>query len=124
MSRSDLVNVAVGFNPRSVGVTFASRQRRLNNAECYSIVADATTIFSTHFTWVQTHGYIHSAANAAVKCVVKRIMKEKAKLTESRNDSDVEFWTNKCENLETDINTAVYELYNLTPDEVKLIENA
>ena len=118
------MNVAVAFKPRSVGITFASRQRRLNNSECYSIVADATTIFSIDVPWVQTHGYIHSAANAAVKCVVKRIVNAKAKLTEAGNDSDVEFWTNKCEKLESDINKAVYALYALTRDEIKLIENA
>ncbi len=53
---------------------------------------------------------------------VEEIMKAKAKLTEARNDSDVEFWTNKCEKLESDINTAVYSLFGLTPDEIKLIE--
>ena len=54
---------------------------------------------------------------------VEDIMKAKAKLAESRNDSDVEFWRNKCEKLESDINTAVYSLYDLTQDEIKLIEN-
>ena len=39
-------------------------------------------------------------------------------------DADREFWTNKCEKLEFDINRAVYSLYALTPDEIKLIENA
>ena len=51
-------------------------------------------------------------------------MNAKAKLADARNDSDVEFWTNKCEKLESDINTAVYSLYALTPDEIKLIEGA
>ena len=55
---------------------------------------------------------------------VEEIMKANAKLTEARNDSDVEFWTNKCQKLESDINTAVYSLYALTPEEVRLIENS
>jgi len=55
---------------------------------------------------------------------VEEIMKAKAKLTEAGNNSDVKFWTNKCEKLESDINTAVYSLYALTADEIKLIENS
>ena len=51
-------------------------------------------------------------------------MKAKAKLAEARNDSDAEFWTNKCEKLESDINTAVYSLYGLTREEIRLIENS
>ena len=43
-SRSNDVNLAMGFNPRSQGIISASRQRRLN-----SIVADATTKLSASF---------------------------------------------------------------------------
>lgn len=55
---------------------------------------------------------------------VEEIMKAKTRLAEARNDSDVEFWTNKCQKLESDINTAVYSLYALTDDEIKLIESS
>ena len=40
------------------------------------------------------------------------------------NERDREFWTNKCDKLESDIDNAVYKLYALTPDEIKLIESA
>ena len=35
-----------------------------------------------------------------------------------------DFWANKCDKLESDIDTAVYKLYDLTQDEISLIENA
>ncbi|MEO6051835.1 MAG: hypothetical protein ABIP78_10950 [Pyrinomonadaceae bacterium] len=43
---------------------------------------------------------------------------------DTQNDGERQHLTDKCEKYETDINTAVYSLYNLTPDEIKLVENA
>lgn len=54
---------------------------------------------------------------------VEQIMDAKAKLPAAKNDSEREFLTNKCDKYESDINNAVYSLYNLTPEEIKLVEN-
>jgi type II restriction/modification system DNA methylase subunit YeeA len=53
---------------------------------------------------------------------VEQIMDAKAKLATAKNDGEREFLTNKCEKFETDINNAVYSLYDLTPEEIKLVE--
>ena len=55
---------------------------------------------------------------------VEQIMDAKQKLAQAANERDRDFWTNKCDKLESDINTAVYELYDLTDEEIRLIENA
>ncbi len=55
---------------------------------------------------------------------VDQIMEAKKKLAAAANERDRDFWTNKCDKLESDIDTAVYKLYDLTPDEIALIENA
>ncbi|CAN5623347.1 hypothetical protein BH24ACI3_BH24ACI3_10590 [soil metagenome] len=51
-------------------------------------------------------------------------MDAKVKLNAAGNERDREFWSNKCEMLENTIDNAVYKLYDLTPEEIKLIENA
>ncbi len=55
---------------------------------------------------------------------VEQIMETKQKLSAAVNEKDVEFWTNKCDMLEKTIDQAVYKLYDLTHDEIKLIEQA
>ena len=55
---------------------------------------------------------------------VEQIMDAKQKLAQAVNERDRDFWTNKCEKLESDIDTAVYKLYDLTPDEIAIIENS
>ena len=55
---------------------------------------------------------------------VEQIMDAKAKLATVKNDGERQHLTDKCEKYETDINTAVYSLYDLTPDEITLIENS
>ena len=54
---------------------------------------------------------------------VGQIMDAKAKLAAAKNDGERQHLTDKCEKYETDINTAVYSLYNLTREEINLIEN-
>ncbi|CAN5150494.1 hypothetical protein BH20ACI2_BH20ACI2_18170 [soil metagenome] len=51
-------------------------------------------------------------------------MEAKKKLAAAAaNERDRDFWTNKCEIQESTINTAVYKLYDLTEDEIALIES-
>ena len=49
-------------------------------------------------------------------------MDAKAKLAAAKNDGERQHLTDKCEKYETDINNAVYSLYGLTQDEIRLIE--
>ncbi len=55
---------------------------------------------------------------------VEQILEAKVKLNEAVSESDRDFWEGKCDSLEHTIDNAVYKLYDLTPDEIKLIENA
>ena len=80
----------------------------MNTAACYSIVANATRIILINVPWVQTHGYNHSAANAAKNL--------------AGNDGERQDLTDKSEKYETDINNAVYSLYDLTVGEIQLDE--
>ena len=53
---------------------------------------------------------------------VEQIMVAKAKLATAKNDGERGHLTDKCEKYETDINTAVYSLNVLAPDEIQLVE--
>jgi len=53
---------------------------------------------------------------------VERIMEAKPKLAAAASDGDREFWQNKCDALEAAIDCAVYSLYGLTAEEIKLVE--
>ena len=55
---------------------------------------------------------------------VEQIMDAKAKLATAKNDGERQHLTDKCEKYESDINNAVYSLYNLTADEIKLVESS
>ena len=45
-------------------------------------------------------------------------------LDEARNDGEREFWTNKCNVIERNIDNVVYDLYDLSKTERDLIENS
>lgn len=53
---------------------------------------------------------------------VEQVMIAKERLSAAMSESDIEFWTNKCDKLESDIDHAVYKLYGLTPEEIALVE--
>ena len=43
-------------------------------------------------------------------------------LSAALTDGDKDFYTNKCARLDGQINALVYELYGLTPEEIKTVE--
>lgn len=49
-------------------------------------------------------------------------MEAKPKLAAAATDRDRDFWQNKCDSLESAIDRAVYSLYGLTDDEIRLVE--
>ncbi len=53
---------------------------------------------------------------------VEQIMEAKPRLKAAATEREREFWQGKCDTLESDIDQAVYKLYNLTADEIKLVE--
>ena len=55
---------------------------------------------------------------------VEQIIAAKRKLAQAANERDRDFWTNKCDKLESDIDQAVYRLYDLEDEEIRLIENS
>ena len=48
----------------------------------------------------------------------------KKQLQSARSDKDKDFYANKCHALDRQIDNLVYELYELTPEEIALIENS
>ncbi|MGQ0541392.1 MAG: hypothetical protein ACT4O9_06025 [Blastocatellia bacterium] len=54
---------------------------------------------------------------------VEQTMEAKPKLAATERERERDFWQGKCDTLERTIDEAVYKLYDLTPDEIKLVEN-
>jgi len=53
---------------------------------------------------------------------VKRILVAQKQLAAAQSDADKDFYGNKCAGLDRQIDALVYELYGLTPDEIKIME--
>ena len=53
---------------------------------------------------------------------VELIMEAKPKLAAAASDRDRDHWQGRCDFLEKTIDDAVYKLYDLTPDEIALVE--
>ena len=51
-------------------------------------------------------------------------MEAKQQLSSAQTDRDRNYYENKCAQLDTQIDTLVYELYELTADEIALVEGA
>ena len=45
-------------------------------------------------------------------------------LAGAQNDKDKDFYTNRCDGLDRQIDALVYDLYALTPAEIKIVEGA
>ena len=56
--------------------------------------------------------------------VVEQMLAAQKQLAAARSDADKDFYGNKCAALGRQIDALVYELYGLTPDEIKLVEGA
>ncbi|MGB7923751.1 MAG: hypothetical protein WCF57_10955 [Pyrinomonadaceae bacterium] len=54
--------------------------------------------------------------------LVEQMLAAKRGLQAARSDSDRKFYENKCAALDRQIDALVYELYELTPDEIALVE--
>ena len=54
--------------------------------------------------------------------LVEKMIDAKKTLAHARTDKDREFYERYCENLDRQIDEVVYQLYDITPDERKIIE--
>ena len=55
--------------------------------------------------------------------LVEQMLDAKKFLQTARTDKDKTFYEDKCNALDRQIDKLVYELYALTPDEIKIVEN-
>ncbi len=52
------------------------------------------------------------------------MLEAKKQLAAARSEGDQNFYKNKCATLDRQIDNLVYELYDLTPDEIAIVEGA
>lgn len=56
--------------------------------------------------------------------LVNQMLDAKQQLTVAQTERDKTFYENKCASLDRQIDNLVYELYDLTPDEIAIVEGA
>lgn len=56
--------------------------------------------------------------------LVEQMVAAKKQLAAAQSDKDKDFYTNRCDGLDRQIDALVYELYGLTADEIKIVEHA
>jgi hypothetical protein len=56
--------------------------------------------------------------------LVDQMLEAKKQLAAARSESDRNFYESKCATLDRQIDSLVYELYDLTPEEIAIVEGA
>ena len=56
--------------------------------------------------------------------LVDQMLEAKKQLAAARTEYDKTFYENKCATLDRQIDDLVYELYDLTPEEIAIVEEA
>ncbi len=56
--------------------------------------------------------------------LVEQMLAARQQLGGAQSDKDKDFYTNRCDGLDRQIDALVYDLYALTPDEIKIVERA
>ncbi len=54
--------------------------------------------------------------------LVDQMLEAKQELASARTEGDKTFYESKCATLDRQIDTLVYELYDLTPEEIAIVE--
>ena len=54
--------------------------------------------------------------------LVEQMLESKKKLAEAKTDKDKNYYEQKCNSLDKQIDNLVYELYGLTEEEIKIVE--
>jgi len=56
--------------------------------------------------------------------LVDQMLEAKQQLASARTERDKTFYENKCATFDRQIDNLVYELYELTPEEIEIVEDA
>jgi len=56
--------------------------------------------------------------------LVEQMLAARKQLAGAQSDKDKDFYTNRCDGLDRQIDTLVYDLYALTPAEIQIVEGA
>ena len=56
--------------------------------------------------------------------LVEQMLAARKQLAAAQSDKDKDFYSNRCDGLDRQIDALVYDLYALTPDEIKILEGA
>ena len=56
--------------------------------------------------------------------LVEQMLAARKQLAGAQSDADKDFYGHKCAGLDRQIDDLVYELYGLTPDEIRIVEAA
>ena len=54
--------------------------------------------------------------------LVEQMLAAKKQLAAAQSDKDKDFYTNRCDGLDRQIDALVYDLYGLTADEIQIVE--
>ena len=54
--------------------------------------------------------------------LVEQMLAARKQLAAAQSERDKDFYTNRCDGLDRQIDALVYDLYALTPDEIKIVE--
>ena len=71
-----------------------------------------------------TNGPVDTARRIKMVRLVDQMLDSKKQLAAAQSDKDKSYYENKCQSLDRQIDQLVYELYDLTADEIKLVEGA
>jgi Alw26I/Eco31I/Esp3I family type II restriction m6 adenine DNA methyltransferase len=67
---------------------------------------------------------VDKAKHDRMVVLVEQMLAARKQLTGAQSDKDKDFYTNRCDGLDRQIDALVYDLYALTPAEIKIVEGA
>jgi len=59
--------------------------------------------------------------SAMESALVEQMLAARKQLAGAQSDKDKDFYTNRCDGLDRQIDALVYDLYGLTEDEIKIV---
>ena len=85
--------------------------------EAFERVNQLVSIFSQN-----EERYLSAAGHDRMVQLVDQMLEAKQQLASARTESDKTFYESKCATLDRQIDPLVYELYDLTPEEIAIAE--
>ena len=85
------------------------------------------TIFSLSRIPIRTINFANAAEKAAhdkIVALVDSMLEAKTNLQKARTDKDKTFYQDRCNALDRQIDKLVYDLYELTPAEIAVVEGS